>query len=297
MISFLKKYVAPHISRLSLLHQKSFLDIENFPQISRSRYFPKFLLELLEDFLDFVVYKTNANFAFKPLWQGILKEDFERILLCSPEVGGSSYLLAKSLMEEYPDREVLIMPQSLIPGRRARLDRAMQWDSRDLKTWHQQENRKSKVFSISINAAHRMNHADFKEYLSSLTRFSDALLIGESNNKSFYQLIGMILFVPLLIIVLTPFMRPMRPLRILLTYVIPLLPVLIVLDGIAALFRIRSPESILQVARGLGQGPWDWKSGKLPNSRGGFVTFLLGVKAQNAQASNIRTGESRDSSP
>ena len=89
------------------------------------------------------------------------------------------------------------------------------------------------------------------------------------------SIIGIIIFHPILIFALTPFIRPFRIESIMFTYLIPLIPILTVWDGIMSILRLYTPADLKQIADALGTD-YEWESGKVTNKLGLKVSYLIG---------------------
>ena len=140
---------------------------------------------------------------------------------------------------------------------------------------------KADSFALCLNAWHRMTDREKNETGTFLLTNFDQFLIGEANSKSLWQLIGMIFFVPAMVLLMTPVIRPFRWERLVYTYILPVFPFVLSLDGIAALFRIESPEKIKERLQQIGMGFHEIQCRKVENGRGGR---LLYVKAQRQKA-------------
>ena len=87
-----------------------------------------------------------------------------------------------------------------------------------------------------------------------------------------------LLFVPLLVLLLTPFVRPFSWARLLFTYVIPIAVPLIVFDGIVSCLRSYTVAELGELTRGLETDGYRFHIGTL-KSRGQRLTYLLGTPA------------------
>jgi hypothetical protein len=86
------------------------------------------------------------------------------------------------------------------------------------------------------------------------------------------------LFVPLIVLFVTPFVRPLRPGRFLFTYVIPLLPLAIWWDGMVSLLRLYTPPELeALVAHVPGHEAYAWQIGHAREGRGPKLIYLVGV--------------------
>ena len=99
----------------------------------------------------------------------------------------------------------------------------------------------------------------------------------EGNGGTFRQIIGMTVFVPLSVCVLTPTIRPLSLARLLFTYVLALLPLLITFDGVMALFRMYSLADLEALTEKLDGDVR--RLGRASNHRGGNVMYLIGWPA------------------
>lgn len=63
-------------------------------------------------------------------------------------------------------------------------------------------------------------------------------------------------------LLLTPLVRPVRPLSLLFTYALPLIPVLVAWDGLVSALRAYTPEELLALARSVdGAADYTWDAG------------------------------------
>lgn len=251
-------------------------------QVSQSHWAPDFIKEQVPEFLDYIVGMVEANKPFLPL----IRSDKSKpsFYLIAPEVGGSSVLLGKELHKEFPENQINIITDNLPEARLQHFKQLFP----DINVWgnftrlsdvSKGEDGASKV-AVSINHAHLLSDGELVSQLKRMTQDFDQIVIGEGNNKSIRQVIGMLLLSPLVACVCGPLVKPFKWSRLFFTYVIPLIPFTIAWDGMVALFKIRSPESIKALVEGEGQlqSEWTWESGKLPNNRGGFIIYLRGVR-------------------
>lgn len=126
-----------------------------------------------------------------------------------------------------------------------------------------------------FDAFHHFAPDDARGILRDAAEQRAPLLVVEATERSLAAVLGMLLFVPLLVLVLTPFVRPFRVWRLLLTYVIPLALPLIVFDGVVSCLRSYTQQELVELTRGLGGEDYRFYVGTL-KSRGGRLTYLLG---------------------
>ncbi len=249
-------------------------------QFSQSSWMPKVLKNFMPEFLDFIVSLVEANKPFLDILQLSPDKKIE-FYLYAPEVGGSSVHLVSHLRKQFPESTIHVISNELSSARKEHLQRVqpllneasfIHLKEIPKKTTHMQR------IVISINQAHLLCDQKLIAQLNLMTNLFDQILIGEGNNKSVRQVIGMLLLSPLVALALSPRVKPFRWSRLFFTYVIPIFPIMISWDGIVALFKIRSPEQIRCLAETRCNPGWAWQSGKSPNNRGGFVIYLYGQK-------------------
>lgn len=99
-----------------------------------------------------------------------------------------------------------------------------------------------------------------------------------------------ILPAPLMVLLLTPFIRPFRWSRLFWTYLLPVVPLFVLWDGIVSCLRSYTPEELREMAESLGAEGYRWEAGTLPSGGPAPATYLLGwpegaeVRARRAPA-------------
>lgn len=248
------------------------------PQITTSSHAPSWFKNLVDEFLDHIVSLVNANRPFLPLIEEAHRNGAKSIYIFAPEVGGSAALLVTDIQERFPDLKIIILKDGLSSARKSHLASLNNSALQSLPTQSMQDPIEPSALVLSINHAHRLSDADFVIHVCELQSKFGHFIIGEGNNKSIRQVIGMTIIVPLVILLMTPMIRPLRLSRFIFTYMIPVAPLAIVWDGVAALFRIRSPKLLNSLSSQFDKDHWQYSSGKLPNNRGGFIIYLQGRK-------------------
>ncbi len=125
-----------------------------------------------------------------------------------------------------------------------------------------------------FDAFHHFRPDQARGLLVDAARKRQPLLIVEATERSPKALLGMLLFVPLLVLLLTPFVRPFSVGRLLFTYLIPLAPPLIAFDGVVSCLRSYTPAELRGLAAGLEAPDYSIEVGELA-ARGGTLTYLL----------------------
>jgi SAM-dependent methyltransferase len=85
------------------------------------------------------------------------------------------------------------------------------------------------------------------------------------------------LFIPLLVLLFTPWIRPLTLPRLLLTYVVPLFPLVIFWDGLVSALRAHRPEELRQLTDSLAREGYTWEVGQVSKPGKPAVTYVLGL--------------------
>jgi hypothetical protein len=82
---------------------------------------------------------------------------------------------------------------------------------------------------------------------------------------------------PLIVLLVTPMIRPFRWSRLFWTYAAPLVPLIVLWDGVVSCLRTYSPAELLELTEGLGGKGYLWESGEERQQRSPIpVTYLIG---------------------
>ena len=103
------------------------------------------------------------------------------------------------------------------------------------------------------------------------------IAIFEGTQHSVLALLSMLL-VPLMVLLMTPFIRPLRWSRLLWTYLIPLLPLVVLFDGLVSCLRTYSVEELRDLVARLDANDYHWDIGTVKVTASPIpVTYLIGV--------------------
>lgn len=119
--------------------------------------------------------------------------------------------------------------------------------------------------------------------LGDAARRGAAIGIFEVTAREALPILSSFLLIPL-VLVITPFIRPLTPWRLLLTYVLPIAPFVIFWDALVSSLRSYTVDELRALTEGLPEGAggdgsaagaYVWEAGQLRH-RGFPVTYLLG---------------------
>lgn len=110
---------------------------------------------------------------------------------------------------------------------------------------------------------HHFRPAQARAILESAFRARCAICVFEVSENSWRGLLAA-LPIPILVLLLTPLVRPLRPLALVLTYILPILPLVIWWDGLVSQLRTYSPAELEELTLGLDAPDYEWDIGAVP---------------------------------
>lgn len=126
-----------------------------------------------------------------------------------------------------------------------------------------------------FDAFHHFQPADAKKILADAAQRRTPILVVEATERSVGAIVGMVLVVPLLVLLLTPFVRPFSFWRLVFTYVIPIAVPLIVFDGVVSCLRSYTQAELKVLTEGLENEAYRFHVGTR-SSRGQRLSYVLG---------------------
>lgn len=220
---------------------------KQFPQITNSSWFPRFLTQCVHEFMTWFVVKANAAKPFIP----VINEGLEyvnRIVVIDKNCGAGFETLDKLID---PTIEIIFVKVDCF-------------------------NANENGLYLSVNSFHQFTEKEAKDILTKVSKRKQPIVIVEGNNDSLWQVFGMLVIVPLTVLLTAPFVKPFRIERLLFTYFIPILPIVTFIDGFLALFKLYTPSDLDELTASINQKGYVWRSGKMNNGRGGKIIYLIG---------------------
>lgn len=137
-------------------------------------------------------------------------------------------------------------------------------------------------FRTLFTAFHHFDEPTAQAILQSAVDDGQGIGIFEQTRRSFLALLVM-LILPLLAWLFTPFLRPFHWSRFFWTYVIPAIPLVLLHDGIVSCLRTYDPAELRALAAGLHGRAYTWEIGRVPSPLSPIgVTYLIGWPASPA---------------
>jgi hypothetical protein len=103
-----------------------------------------------------------------------------------------------------------------------------------------------------------------------------AICIFESGPGALLGILVTIVLVPVNVLALMPFVRPLRWAYLLFTYMIPVMPLVILWDAIVSMLRIYSPKQMIELTKDLHAPDYSWEMGRIQLRGLGGLPYLIG---------------------
>jgi hypothetical protein len=131
-------------------------------------------------------------------------------------------------------------------------------------------------FRTLFTALHHFRPGDAHAILADAVRARQGIAVFEVTRRTPLALLGMV-SLPLLVLLFTPFIRPLRWSRLFWTYLIPILPLAVWFDGTVSSLRTYTEEELRDLVADL-DGGFEWEIGTvrgapLPSR----VSYLVGL--------------------
>ncbi|MGI9531139.1 hypothetical protein [Lutimonas sp.] len=233
-------------------------------------WFPVFLRNYMTDFLQFLTNKSKLFKPAVPILDRLLNETGETQLVDLGSGGGGGLLwIAEALKVKHPDLRILMT--DLYPNiaafeyTRGKNDifsfREDAIDARNVPN-------DVKGIRTQFLSLHHFRPAEAKAILQNVIDNKGAIAIFEGQERSIPSLLAMI-FSPITVLLVTPFIKPFSLGRILFTYIIPLVPIVVFWDGIVSSLRTYSVQEMQELVAGLKDADlYDWEIGRVASGPG-----------------------------
>lgn len=241
-------------------------------------WLPRFLRNYATDFLQFVVELGDSYAPAVPLLRrGLDVCGTDRVVDLGSGGGGPwPGLLARVRGDGLPVRVLLT---DLYPSREAgeRVRRA----AVDGLEYHPEPVDAMRIpaeldgFRTLFTALHHFRPAEVRAILADTARSRQGFGAFELTERSVRGVLATALS-PLLVLLLTPWLRPFRPSRLFWTYVVPAVPLVVLWDGLVSCLRTYTPGELRTLAESLGADGYVWEAGSVRGRAPVPVTYLFG---------------------
>ncbi|HEX6372163.1 MAG TPA: hypothetical protein VF006_24815 [Longimicrobium sp.] len=249
------------------------LEIEDQP------WCPAFLRDAATDFLQFMIVATDTYAPAVPHLRSALDRAGTRrvVDLCSGGGGPWPGLLAHL---DTPEAPVEVRLTDRYPNREA-FERAVE-RTRGRLAFHPEPVDAAALpagltgFRTLFTAFHHFPPQAARAILGDAVRAGQGIGIFEATQRSAPSLLATALS-PLVVLAVTPFIRPFRWSRLLWTYLIPLVPLLVLFDGLVSCLRTYTARELRGMADSLDAPGYTWEIGEAKGRGPVPVTYLLGI--------------------
>ncbi|AKD05623.1 hypothetical protein PKOR_09680 [Pontibacter korlensis] len=244
------------------------------------RWFPHVIRQGMLDFLRFMITKLNAYEPILPLLQELLERSRQQEItdLCSGAGGGIASIREQlsrkmgttvhvTLSDLYPNINAYQYLQENSAG-------TIKYIAAPVDATAVPESIKG-VRTI-FSSFHHFPPPLAQAILQDAANKHAAIGIFEGAKKSWLEMLLLWLLFPVVILLVTPFIRPFRLSRLFFTYIIPLIPFGIIWDGTVSLLRIYTPDQLQRMASKVETSDYTWSSGRAGKALGKQVIYLIG---------------------
>ncbi|MGI4750562.1 MAG: hypothetical protein ACRYFB_08015 [Janthinobacterium lividum] len=243
-------------------------------------WFPNTIRSGMTDFLRYLIKLLNVYQPIAPLLIEVLSKTNQHHIVDLGSGGGGAIEQIHQNLTKLSAKKITITLTDKFPNPAA-------WQYIEQKTNHMigfyadpvdanQVPDTLKGVRTLFSAAHHFEPAQLTKILEAAVVQRAGIGLFDGGSKSWWMLLGAILFQPLIFFVFTPFIRPFKISRILLTYLVPVIPFCTVWDGCVSISRLYRPKELLQLAESLSAKNYIWKAGRVKNKLGLQVAYLIG---------------------
>ena len=257
----------------------------HFIEIHDQHWCPRMVRDALTEYLQFTIAATKPYAAMAPILTRALQRTGTRQVLdlCSGAGGPWQWLhpllaergvnVSVCLTDNYPNQRAF--------GRSSRLTNpAISYLPQPVDATRGPGELPG--FRTMFTAFHHFDPEHACAVLADAVRRRQGIAVFEATERSIRALLLMLL-VPLMVLLMTPFIRPFRWSRLLWTYLIPLVPLVALFDGLVSCMRTYSVRELHELIEGLNAKDYQWEIGKVKSTAGPIpITYLIGVPIDKA---------------
>ncbi len=243
-------------------------------------WFPASWRDYGTDYLNFIAAKLEIYKPILPvIKKGLDASGRHEWVDCASGGGGGLITLAKDLRKEYPNLIITLTDYypNLMAFERTKAQGAntFRFESASVNAMDMPQHLQGK-FRTLFGSFHHFRPADARKILQNAVNSKSPIAIFEPVGRDVMSFVSM-LFVILNVLLLTPFIRPVRWQVLPFIYVLPLIPLYIMWDGIASIFRTYSKAEVNDLISSLDKTTsFDWDLGEM-KSGPMRIYYLLGT--------------------
>jgi hypothetical protein len=237
-------------------------------------WFPGLIRGYMTDYLQYVADKFDFYRPVTPLLLGLLdRTNQSKIVDLASGSGGGWAKLLPRLKEKKP--HITVTCTDLFPKESSRdceeSENSLPFFSNDPVDARYVPGELSGMRTMFLSFHHfRPNEA--ASILSGAVKDNQPIFIVEAQKRDLSHIIRFALS-PIFVLLLTPFIRPLRFRRILFTYLIPIIPVFVLWDGIVSVLRTYTLQELNEFSKEIDpEGSFSWEADEIT---GKGVTLLV----------------------
>jgi hypothetical protein len=253
-------------------------------EIEDQDWCPRVIRDAVTDYLQFTIAATKPYAAMVPILASALQRTGTRHVLdlCSGAAGPWLWLhpvlaergvnVSVCLTDKYPNREAFDQSSSST-------DQAI--------TYHPQSVDATRVpselvgFRTIFTAFHHFRPEQACAVLVDAIRMRQGIGVFEVTQRRVLVLL-LTLPAPLVVLLVTPLIRPFRWSRLFWTYLIPLVPLITLFDGLVSCLRTYSVQELRDLTARLDTNDYHWEIGTVKGKITPIpITYLIGVPIEN----------------
>ncbi len=248
-------------------------------EIHEQPWCPASLRDALTDYLQFAIESGNPYGAIvERLKQSLLRARATQIIdLCSGgggpwrrlhrEFASANFPIQVCLTDKFPNLAAFRLAQIESDGKLAFCTEPVNADGVP---------RELKGFRTFFSSFHHFEPEVARAILNDAAQQRQGIGVFEATARQPLAILLMLL-TPLIVLLVTPLIRPFRWSRLFWTYAAPLVPLIVLWDGVVSCLRTYSPSELRELTRGLGGKDYLWESGEEKQMRSPVpVTYLIG---------------------
>ena len=254
-------------------------------EIEDQDWCPRSIRDATTDYLQYALAVTKTYAAMIPVLASVLQRTGTRRILdlCSGAAGPWLWLqpalaelgvnVSVCLTDKYPNLEGF--------ERASRL-------TNQVISYHLQPVDPTQVpggllgFRTLFTAFHHFSPEQACAILADAVREREGIAVFEATQRRPLALL-LTLLAPLVVLAMTPVIRPFRWSRLLWTYLVPLVPLVTVFDGLVSCLRTYNVQDLHDLTTRLGTNDYHWDIGTVKNKTTPIpITYLIGVPLEKA---------------
>ncbi len=150
-------------------------------------------------------------------------------------------------------------------------------------------------FRTVFNAFHHLPPELARKVLADASRSGRGIAVIEVTERTVASVLFMVIVIPLLVLLTTPFVRPWRWGRLFWTYLVPWMPWMIAFDGVVSSLRTYTVEELHELVSEIEAPGYDWWIERIAAGPPGLgITLLIGSPGQVTLADERGSGNAVD---